>query len=165
MCIVRFHIFYKEPITSLPMVNLMTGFQDSMVVEALGAVTITVKNMLVQMLLPRTFWKKDRKSLIHVLTLELIVTATYSAAFNVEIVVEISLLIKLHPQPDGTPCSCTASWFCSSQTTSLLASWPAWWPASWRISCRKGATSMGAAAPYPSLKKFKLEGAVHPDHC
>ena len=21
------------------------------------------------------------------------------------------------------------------------------------------------AAPYPSLKKFKLEGAVHPDHC
>jgi hypothetical protein len=29
MCIVRFHIFYKEPI------------QDSMVVEALGAVTIT----------------------------------------------------------------------------------------------------------------------------
>ena len=59
----------------------------------------TSKNML----------KKDRKSLIHVLTLELIVTATYSAAFNVEIVVEISLLIKLHPQPDGTPCSCTAS--------------------------------------------------------
>jgi hypothetical protein len=59
-CQVRFHSFHKKPMTNMPMVNMMFGFEDSMSGE-LGELgpdfDATAKNMFVE----------DSKSLNHVL--------------------------------------------------------------------------------------------------